>query len=120
MKTFKARPQRRWQEYGLLKYLVELSPPPEMKKEFEKTPDLQKKVGETFQRMKPLAAWFTHRYGFVVVEANSNDELNTKLAPLVHLFRADVKASPAFDLDEFPKIVGAEESGNSPSEGLCC
>jgi len=88
-----------------MKYLVELNPPVEMKNEFEKTPELQKKVGEAFQRMKPLAAWFTYRYGFVVVEANSNEELNQKLAPLFHLFKSDVKVSPAFGLDEFPKIV---------------
>lgn len=88
-----------------MKYLVELNPPVEMKNQFEKTPELQKKVGEAFERMKPIAAWFTYRYGFVVVEANSNEELNKKLAPLFHLFRSDVKVSPAFDLDEFPKIV---------------
>jgi hypothetical protein len=88
-----------------MKYLVELNPPVEMKNQFEKTPELQKKVGEAFERMKPIAAWFTYRYGFVVVEANSNEELNKKLAPLFHLFRCDVRVSPAFDLDEFPKIV---------------
>ena len=88
-----------------MKYLVELNPPVEMKNEFERTPGLQKKVGEAFERMKPLAAWFTYRYGFVVVEANSNEELNRKLAPLFHLFKTDLKVSPAFGLDEFPKIV---------------
>jgi hypothetical protein len=64
-------------------------------------------MGEAMERMKPLAAWFTLRYGFFVVEANSNEELNRKLAPLFYLFKTDVKISPAFGLDEFPKMVAA-------------
>jgi len=59
-----------------MKYLIELYPPVDVKNNFEKSPDLQKKVGEAIQRMKPLSAWFTYRYGFFVVEANSTDELN--------------------------------------------
>ena len=88
-----------------MKYLIELDPPVEAKNDFEKNPGLQKKMGEAFERMKPLAAWFTYRRGFVVVEANSSDELNKKLAPLFYILKTDLKVSPAFGLDEFPKIV---------------
>ena len=69
--------------------------------------DLQKKMGEAIERMKPLAAWFTLRYGFFVVEANSSDELTRKMAPIFYLFRTDPKISPACGLDEFPKLVAA-------------
>ncbi len=88
-----------------MKFLIEFNPSVEMKNKFEKSPDLQKKAGEAIERMKPVAAWFTYRYGFFVVEANSSDELNRKVAPIFHLFKTDPKISPAFGLDEFPKLV---------------
>jgi hypothetical protein len=94
---------RRW--IIVAKYMIEFNPPVDVKNNFEKSPDLQKKMGEAIQRMKPLTAWFTLRYGFFVVEANSNEELTKKVAPFLYLFKTDVKISPAFDLDEFPKIV---------------
>jgi hypothetical protein len=90
-----------------MKYLIEFNPPADVKNNFEKSTDLQKKAGEAIERMKPLAAWFTLRYGFFVVEANSNDELTKKVAPLLYLFKTDVKISPAFGLDEFPKLVAS-------------
>lgn len=88
-----------------MKYLIEIYPPVDVKNNFEKSPDLQKKVGEAIQRMKPLTAWFTLRYGFFVVEADSNEELSKKVAPLFYLFKTDPKISPAFSLEEFPKLV---------------
>ncbi len=78
-----------------MKFLVELYPPVDVKNNFEKSPDLQKKVGEAIDRMKPLSAWFTLRYGFFVVEANSSDELTRKVAPLFYLFKTDPKISPS-------------------------
>lgn len=90
-----------------MKFLVEFNPPIDMKNEMEKSPDVQKKVGEAIERMKPLAAWFTLRYGFFIVDANSSDELTRKLAPLFHLFKSDPKISPAFSIEEFPKVVAA-------------
>ena len=88
-----------------MKFLIEVNPPVDLKNQMEKSPDLQKKIGEAFQRMKPLAAWFTFRYGFIVVEAESNEDLTKKVAPILHLFKTDVKVSPTFPLDEFGKIV---------------
>ena len=88
-----------------MKFLIEFNPPVDVKNNFEKSPDLQKKVGEAIMRMKPLSAWFTYRYGFFVVEADSNEELNKKIAPFFYLFETDPKVSPAFALDEFPQIV---------------
>jgi len=90
-----------------MKFLIELYPPSDVKNEMEKSADIQKKVGEALQRMKPLAAWFTYRYGFIVVEAESVEDLNRKVAPLFHLFKTDIKISPAFSLEEFPKIVAS-------------
>jgi hypothetical protein len=90
-----------------MKFLIEVYPPVEVKNEMEKSPDLQKKVGEAFQRMRPLAAWFTYRYGFIVVEAESNEDLNRKVAAIFHLFKTDIKISPAFSLEEFPKVVAS-------------
>jgi len=89
----------------LAKYMIEFNPPVDVKNNFEKSPDLQKKMGEAIERMKPLAAWFTMRYGFFVVEANSSEELTRKAAPFFYLFKTDVKISPAFSLEEFPKVV---------------
>ena len=59
-----------------------------------------------------MSAWFTYRYGFFVVDANSVDELNKKVAPFFYLFKTDPKVSPAIGLDEFAKTVAAlsEES----------
>ena len=89
----------------MAKYMIEFNPPADVKNNFEKSPDLQKKMGEAIERMKPLAAWFTLRYGFFVVEANSSEELTRKAAPFLYLFKTDVKISPAFSLEEFPKVV---------------
>ena len=88
-----------------MKFLIEFNPPVEVKNNFEKSPDLQKKAGEAIRRMNPLSAWFTYRYGFFVVEANSSDELNQKVAPFFYLFKTDAKVSPAFSLEEFPTVV---------------
>ena len=90
-----------------MEFLIEVYPPVDVKNEMEKSADIQKKVGEAFQRMKPLAAWFTYRYGFVVLEAESVEDLNRKVAPLFHLFKTDIKVSPAFSLEEFPKILAS-------------
>ena len=89
----------------MAKYMLEINPPVDVKNNFEKSPDLQKKMGEAIERMKPLAAWFTLRRGFFIVEANSNEELTKKVAPLLYLFKTDAQISPAFDLNEFPKVV---------------
>jgi len=90
-----------------MKFLIEVYPPVDVKNEMERSADIQKKVGEAFQRMKPLAAWFTYRYGFAVLEAESVEDLNRKVAPLFHLFKTDIKVSPAFSLEEFPKILAS-------------
>jgi hypothetical protein len=90
-----------------MKFLIEFNPPVDVKNNFEKSPDQQKKVGEAVQRMKPLAGWFTYRYGFFVVEADSNEELSKKIAPFFYLFKSDPKVSPAFGLDEFAKLVAS-------------
>ena len=42
-----------------MKYLIEFYPPVDVKNNFEKSPDLQKKAEEAIGLMKPLAAWFT-------------------------------------------------------------
>jgi hypothetical protein len=89
----------------MAKYMVEFNPSADAKNTFEKNPDMGKKMGEAIERMKPLAAWFTLRYGFFVVEANSNEELSRKVAPLFYLFNTDAKISPAISLEEFPKVV---------------
>ena len=88
-----------------MKFLIEFNPPVDVKNAFEKNPDLQKKAGEAIARMKPVSAWFTWRYGFFVVEANSASELDKMVGPICHLFKTDPKVSPAFGLDEFPKLV---------------
>jgi hypothetical protein len=90
-----------------MKFLIEFYPPVDVKNNFEKSSDLQKKAGEAIERMKPVAAWFTLRYGFFVVEANSYDELTRKVAPFFYIFKTDPKISPAISLDEFPKVVAA-------------
>ena len=91
-----------------MRFLIEINPSAEVKNESEKRPDFQKKVEEAFERMKPLAAWYSfNRYGFIIVEAESNEELNNKVAPLWHLFKTDFKISPAFSRDEFRKLTAA-------------
>jgi hypothetical protein len=90
-----------------MKFLIEFNPPVEVKNDFEKSPKMQKKVGEYFENLKPLAAWFTFRYGFIIVEADSAEELTRKIGPLFHLFKLDIKVSPAYSLEEFPKLVAS-------------
>lgn len=90
-----------------MKFLVEFNPPAEVKNEFEKSPELQRQVGDALEKMRPVAAWFTLRYGFIVVEAGSSMELARKLAPLFHLFKTDLKVSPAYSAEEFPELVAA-------------
>ncbi|MGA8855676.1 MAG: hypothetical protein WB643_00770, partial [Candidatus Bathyarchaeia archaeon] len=62
-------------------------------------------VGAAMQAIKPVAGWFTYRYGFIIVETNNAEELTRKVAPILHLFKVDAKVSPAFSLEEFPKVV---------------
>ncbi len=88
-----------------MKFLIEFNPPAEVKNAFEKDPDLQKKLGEAMERMKPLSAWFTLRRGFIVVETDSTEELAKMVAPFQQIFKVDPKISPAFSLEEFPKLV---------------
>jgi hypothetical protein len=88
-----------------MKYLVELNPPAETKNAFELDPERQEKVGKAIEKMEPLAAWFTLRYGFIVFEADSADELTRKVGPIFHLFNTDIKCSPAYSLEEFPVLV---------------
>lgn len=90
-----------------MKFLVEFNPPPKVKNEFEKIPELQKKMGEAMESIKPLSAWFTLRRGMIVVEAGDMIELSRKLAPLFHLFKTDPVISPAISLEEFAAIPAA-------------
>jgi len=90
-----------------MKFMIEFNPPVDFKNEFEKRPDLQQKVGKAFENIKPVAGWFTWRYGFVIVEADNIDELDKKVTPINHLFKTDAKVSPAISLEEFPKLVAA-------------
>jgi hypothetical protein len=88
-----------------MKFMIEFNPPVDFKNELETHPDMQKKVGAAMQTIKPVAGWFTYRYGFIIVEANTTEELTRKLAPILHLFKVDAKVSPAVSLEEFPKLV---------------
>ena len=96
-----------------MKFLIELYPPSDVKNEMEKSADIQKKVGEALQRMKPLAAWFTYRYGFIVVEAESVEDLNRKVAPLFHLFRTDIKIGYT-DLSKQPNQLRQQQHRQNP------
>ena len=88
-----------------MKFLISFDPPAEAKNEFEKNPSLQKKLAEHMQKIKPIAGWFTWRYGFIVVEANSWEEVGKIVSPLNHVFKMDVKVGPAISLEEFGKAV---------------
>ena len=89
-----------------MKFLVEFNPPVEAKNEFEKNPELQKKVMEALDRMKPLAGWFTLRRGFFVFEADTVEELTRKMAVFYFIFKTDPVISPAISMEEFGKVVG--------------
>lgn len=88
-----------------MKFMIEFNPPVDFKNELETHPEMQKKLGAAMQGIKPVAGWFTFRYGFIIVEANTAEELTRKVAPILHLFKVDAKVSPAFSLEEFPKVV---------------
>ncbi len=86
---------------------MEFNPPVEVKNAFELNPELQKKVGSAMEKMEPVSAWFTLRHGFIVLEADSPEELSRKLAPMFHLFETDIEVSPAFSIEEFPGLIAA-------------
>ena len=88
-----------------MKFLISFDPPAEVKNEFEKNPTLQKKLAEHMQKIKPLAGWFSWRHGFIVVEANSWEDIGKIISPLNHVFRMDVRVDPAISLEEFGKAV---------------
>ncbi len=90
-----------------MRFLVEFDPPAGVKNEFELNPELQKNAGAALEEMKPLSAWFTLRYGFIVLEADSGEELSRKLAPIFHLSQTDVDISPAYSLEKLPKLVAS-------------
>ena len=96
-----------------MKFLVEINPPIETKNTIETTPELRKKMEEAIGMMKPIAAWFTLRRGFLIVEADSIEELTKKTAPLFYLFKIDPVISPAISMEEFGKVIGIlGEEGN--------
>jgi len=88
-----------------MKFMIEFNPPVDFKNELEMRPDLQKKIGEAIGRIRPISGWFTWRYGFIIVEANTTDELNRKVAPILHLFKTDAKVSPAIPIEELGNIM---------------
>ena len=89
----------------VMKFLISIDPPAEAKNAFEKNPTLQKKLTEHMQKIKPIAAWFTWRHGFMVVEANSWEEIGKIVSPLNHVFKMDVKVGPAFPGEDFGKAI---------------
>ncbi len=88
-----------------MKFLISFNPPAETKNEFEKNPALQKKLGEHMQKIKPVAGWFSWRHGFIVVEANTWEEIGRIISPLNHVFKMDVKVDPAIPFEDFGKAV---------------
>ena len=90
-----------------MKYLISFDPPAEAKNDFEKNPKLQKQLGDHMAKIKPIAGWFSWRYGFVVVEANTTEELGKIITPFNHIFKMDVKVGPAISLEDFGKAVQA-------------
>jgi hypothetical protein len=96
-----------------MKFLISFDPPAEVKNEFERNPTLQKKLGEHMQKLKPIAGWFSWRYGFLVVEANSWEEIGRIISPFNQVFKMDVKVGPAIPFEEFGKAVQiASEAAN--------
>src|SRR5262245_61419089 len=88
-----------------MKFLLEFNPSAEAKNNFEKDADLQKKMMDSMQKMKPLAGWFTLRRGFFVFEAESVEEVTRKVAPFYYIFKTDPVISPAVSIEEFQKVV---------------
>lgn len=88
-----------------MKFLLSFDPPAEAKNLMEANPELQKKLGEHMQKIKPVAGWFSWRYGFLVVEANSWEEIGRIVSPLNQVFKMDVKVAPAIPLEDFDKAV---------------
>ncbi len=80
----------------------------EAKNEFEKSPELQKKVMEAMDRMKPEAEHSSHLDAafFCIWEANTTEELTRKTAVFFHLFKTDPIISPAISMEEFGKVDG--------------
>lgn len=87
-----------------MKFLIEFNPPTEVKNKVETSPELKKKVMEAVAKMQPVAAWFTLRRGFFVIEANSSEELTRKTAGLFYVFETDPVISPAIGMEEFEKV----------------
>jgi len=87
-----------------MKFLVEFNPPTEVKNRVETDPVSKKKVMEAVEKMKPVAAWFTLRRGYFIVEANSVEELTRKTAALFYVFETDPVISPAISMEEFGSI----------------
>lgn len=88
-----------------MKFLIEFNPSAEVKNQFEKNPEAQKKLGDLLGKAKPIAGWFTYRRGFFVVEANSPQDLEWLSTGLNHTFKTDVVISPAVSLDEFGNTI---------------
>lgn len=88
-----------------MKFMIEFNPSAEVKNDFEKNPQAQKKLGELLGKAKPIAGWFTYRRGFFVVEANNPQELEWLVTGLNHTFKTDVVVSPAISLEEFGATV---------------
>ena len=88
-----------------MKFLISFDPPAEVKNQFEGSPPLQKKLAEHMQQIKPIAGWFSWRYGFIVVEANNWEELGKIIAPFNQVFKMDVKVGAAISLEEFGKAI---------------
>jgi len=89
-----------------MRFAIQFEVPIEVGNAFERDPKATELLAKLMEPMKPEAAYLcsTRRYGIIIVNADSQEELNKMIFPLWHSFKTYPQVDPVFTLEEIPEI----------------
>jgi hypothetical protein len=87
-----------------MRFAIQFEVPVEVGNAFEKDPKALELLAKFMEPMKPEAGYFcsTRRYGIMIVNADSQEELNKMIFPIWHNFKVYPQVDPVFTLEEIP------------------
>lgn len=88
-----------------MRFAIQFDVPIDVGNAFEKDPRAGEILAKIFEPIKPEAAYFctTRRYGIIIVNAESQDELSKIVFPIWHNFKTYPQVDPVINLEEFPE-----------------
>jgi len=88
-----------------VRFAIQFDVPIDVGNAFEKDPKAAELLAKVMEPMKPEAAYFcsTRRYGIVIVNADSQEELTKMIFPIWHVFKTYPQVDPVMGLEELPE-----------------